>query len=176
MKNYKILTAGILILALTAAVPSLAQKGPEKKPMMHEEMCCSKLNLSSDQKEKLQKIRLDFQKELLPLKTELKAKMLELRQLALENAEKNQINTKIDEIAQARAEIKKKTYAHHLEIKNILTEEQKKNFGKMCSPLGTHMGGDFMGSGCSCMKSHHGHGSMGHGKEMSHRTGCKKKK
>lgn len=172
MKNFKTLIVGALVVAVVATVPLMSQESPEKKPMMHQEMMCqSKLNLSPDQKEKLQKIRLDFQKEILPLKTKLQTKMLELRQLTLEKAEITKINTKIDEIAQARAEIHKKAYAHRLEVRKILTEEQKKIFDNMCHHLGKHTGRGFMGQGCpmGCMSQHHGPEFKGH------KSGCQKK-
>lgn len=178
MKNFKTLTVGMLVVALTAAVPGLAQKGPEKKPMMHQEMLCqSELNLSDQQEEELQKMRLDFQKEMLPLKTELQTKMLELRQLRLENAETNKINAKIDEIARTRAEIQKKAYAHHLEVRKILTEEQKRIFDNMGAHFGTHMGSGHMSFGWSmgCMGSHHGHRAMGPEKEKGHTSDCQEK-
>lgn len=172
---------GMLVVALAAAVPGIAQKGPEKKPMMHQEMSCqSKLNLSAEQKEELQKMRLDFQKEMLPLKTELQTKRLEFRKLRLENAETEKINAKIDEIAQVRAKLKKKAYAHHQEVREILTEEQKKIFDNACAHFGTHMGSGHMGFGRSmdCKGSHHGHEKMGHEKhekKKGHTSSCQKK-
>ncbi len=178
MKNFKTSMVGMLVVALAAATPGLAQKAPEKKPMMHQGMSCqSKLNLSAEQKEELQKMRLDFQKEMLPLKTKLQTKMLEFRQLRLENAETEKINAKIDEIAQVRAELQKKSYAHHLEVRKILNEEQKKIFDNACAHFGTHMGSGHMGFGRSmdCKGSHHGHGKMGHKKEKGHTSGHQKK-
>ncbi|MBD3414983.1 MAG: periplasmic heavy metal sensor [Candidatus Aminicenantes bacterium] len=168
MKNLRVLTVGVLVLALAAAVPLVAQKASKQKPMMHQQMkqemmCQSQLDLTPEQQEKIQKMKLQFQKEMLTLQTELKTKMLDLRALMTEKADSAKINAKIDEIAEARAAIQKKAYAHHMEVRNILTDEQKVTFDKMSHMYGTHMGDGFMGHGfgMSCKEHSHSHGMQG---------------
>ncbi len=158
MKKLNRITVGALIIALAAMVPLSAQKAQEEKPIKGQEMMCkTQLNLTTEQMEKIQKMKLVFQKERLTMQTELKAKMLDLRALTMDKADSAKINAMIDEIAKARAEMQKKAYAHRQEIRNVLTEDQKKIFDKMTP-------GHFMGSR-SCMgacAAGCGHGYMGH--------------
>ncbi len=168
MKNLRVLTVGVLVLALAAAVPLVAQKASKQKPMMHQQMkqemmCQSQLDLTAEQQEKIQKMKLQFQKEMLTLQTELKTKMLDLRALMTEKADSAKINAKIDEIADARAAIQKKAFAHHMEVRNILTDEQKMTFDKMPHLCGMKMGEGFIGHGfgMSCMGHSHSHGMQG---------------
>jgi len=166
MNNLKRITVGVLVLALAASVPLMSQKASNQKPMIHQKMqhemmCQSQMNLTPEQQEKIQKMKLQFQKEMLVLQTELKTKMLDLRALMTEKADSAKINAKIDEIADARAALQKKAYAHHMEIRNVLTDEQKKTFNNMCHFCGMPMGDFFMGHGC-CMSGKVGH-SPSHG-------------
>jgi len=169
MKNFKGITVGVLVLALAASVPLMSQKASNQKPMMHQKMqqdmmCQSQLNLTPEQQEKIQKMKLQFQKEMLTLQTELKTKMLDLRALMTEKADSAQINAKINEIADARAALQKKAYAHHMEIRNVLTDEQKKTFDSMCLSCGMPMGDGFMGHGFGMSgKTGHSHSHGMHG-------------
>lgn len=141
------------------------------------------LKLTPEQKEKIQKTCLEFQKEMLPLQTDLKAKSLDMRTLLHENADISKLNAIIDEMAKIRAEMMKKKLTHHMQIRGLLSEEQKALLGKSgfgcgmgCGMMerGMH-GGMSCGLGCG-MKSramHHGSDKgTGHGKAMKH--GCKK--
>lgn len=154
------------------------------------EECVTALKLTPEQKEKMQKMCLDFQKEMLPLQTDLKAKSLDMKALLNEKADVSKLNALIDEMTKIRAEMMKKTLAHHNQTRGLLTEEQKALLGKSgCGMVGRGMHGGMycgmMGSGmhggmsCSMgcgMKGTGMHQSPdknpGHGKAMSH--ACKK--
>lgn len=156
MKKLNRITVGALIITLAVIVPLAGQKAQEEKPMMHQEMMCRiQLNLSPEQQEKIQKMKLEFQKEMLTMRTELKTKMLDLRALMMEKADAGKINAMIDEIAKARAEIQKKAYAHRQEVRNILNEEQKKIFDKMAP--GHFMFGMKGCTAAGCRSGHMGH-------------------
>jgi Spy/CpxP family protein refolding chaperone len=165
MKKASIVFAFLAMIAFMAAYPGLAQKASEQKPMHKGMMGCKQLNLSPEQQEKMQKLCLDFQKEMLTLRTAVQTKMLDLKKLVLEKADTNAINGAIDAIAKARAEIQKKAFAHHQEIGKLLTDEQKKIFDQM--GCGMEMKGKVCGQGCS-------HGENAHG--CSHRCGKGEKK
>lgn len=85
-------------------------------------------NLTSEQTSKIQKLQLNFQKEMLKSRTNLQTKQLELQTLLDENAEQKKIDAKIDEIAKIRAELMKKGISHRGEVRKILTDEQKAYF------------------------------------------------
>ncbi len=179
MKKASIVFSFLAMIAFMATYPGLAQKAPEQKPMHQGMMECKQLNLSPEQQEKRQNLCLDFQKEMLTLRTAVQIKMLDLKKLVLEKADTNAINGAIDAIAKARAEIQKKAFAHHQEIGKLLTDEQKKIFDQMGCGMGMHgMGMHGMGCGmemkgkvCSQGRSHgenaHGcsHSSCGKGEK-----------
>ncbi len=179
MKNVRLFILGILVLSLAASMPLMSQKASEK-PMMHQKMtqemsCQNQLNLTEEQQEKIQKMKLQHQKEMLALQTELKTKKLDLRALKTEKADSATINAKIDEIAEAQAAIQKKAFAHHMEIRNILTDEQKEIFDKMPHSCGMTLGVGFMshGHGSSCRS--HSHSGMHNTQGMKHSGTAHKK-
>lgn len=131
------------------------------------EECVTALKLTPEQKEKMQKMCLDFQKEMLPLQTDLKAKSLDMKALLNEKADVSKLNALIDEMAKIRAEMMKKTLAHHNQTRGLLTEEQKALLGKSGCGMGCGMMGHGMHGGKTC-------GMMGNGMHggMSCSMGC----
>ena len=107
-------------------------------------------DLNADQMKKIQKLRLDFQKEMLPLKTKIKAAKLDLDGLIMETADQKEIDKKIEEIGKMKIELEKKRIAHWMTIRNLLTDEQKAMFDlhkfghtdKNCAEPGPHFGED----------------------------------
>jgi Spy/CpxP family protein refolding chaperone len=137
MKRVWSITMVVTALLLMLAHQLLAQGppvGPAHRcsPMMgemkHGMGLCDIPDLSSEQISKIQKLKLGFQKEMLPLRTQLQTKRLELQTLIAENAEQKKLEAKIDEISKASAELMKKRIAHRQEIRKLLTDEQKAYF------------------------------------------------
>jgi Spy/CpxP family protein refolding chaperone len=85
-------------------------------------------NLTADQVKQIQKLRLNFQKEMLPLQTKIKAAKLDMQSLILEEADQKEIDQKIEEIGKMKIELQKKRMAHWRAIRNLLTDEQKAVF------------------------------------------------
>ncbi len=123
-----------LLLLLVFSLPLWAQPMPE--PDFPDDMpgpgmgpgkeMLEKLNLTPEQQKTFQEMRLKHQKEMLPLRTAVKAKELDLRgELMAENPNQSKINSIVDEIAKARGDIEKKQIAHRLEMRSKLTPEQK---------------------------------------------------
>lgn len=87
------------------------------------------LKLSEDQKKKMKDIRMRTQKEILPLKNQLGEKKARLKTLtSADKPDMNEINKTIDEMSALKAEIAKKRVASRIEIRSILTEEQRLMF------------------------------------------------
>ena len=83
------------------------------------------------------------------------------------NSEKLKLDAKIDELAKARADFQKKCLAHRIEIRSLLTDEQKKAFDQRCSGMGCGPGLDH---GRCCGGCCGDHGCGGH--EMGKRGCC----
>jgi len=68
------------------------------------------------------------------LKADLQKQMIELQELISDDAAESKIMTKIDEIGRKRTDMQKKKVKLILDIKNLLTDEQK----EMLDGMGMH--------------------------------------
>ncbi len=88
-----------------------------------------KESLSKGQKEKLDGMHLKLMKEMVPLKDAKNAKKNELNLLVVaEKPSKAAISKKAAEIADLSRQITEKKTLHHLEVREILTPEQRLKF------------------------------------------------
>jgi len=82
-------------------------------------------NFSKDQITAFQKLKLDFQKEMLGLKKDLETKLLEYKNLLWEETlDKEKLELLIKEIGQIREELERKILEYQVELRKILTPEQ----------------------------------------------------
>lgn len=170
MRTLKSKTTVLIGLALILAFPLLAQKSGAERC----EKACGIPDLTAEQTTKIQTLRLEFEKAILALQTDLKTKRLEFRGLMMERADQKKLEAKIDEMAKVSADIQKKALAHRNEIRNLLTDEQKKFFDQKCSGMGC---GGGMGCGSGCQErgcGSHGKARMGHGGHGSRQCGSPK--
>ena len=85
----------------------------------------SKLNLSDEQKKKMEALQTAHLKDVRPLREKMFDKSVELRRLWLQaNPDKDKINTAQKEIRTLRDNIEDKGTAFKLEIRKLLTPEQ----------------------------------------------------
>lgn len=83
-------------------------------------------NLTEEQKEQIKAIKLDGQKEALPLRNEMMEKKARLRTLTTsEDYNEKSVNNTIDEISELEASLMKLRQNHRQEVREILTEEQR---------------------------------------------------
>ncbi len=102
-------------------------------------------DLTDEQREKIESLRTDMQKEMLPIKNELGEKRARLKTLSTaEKASMNDINRVIDEIGGLQTRMMKIRAAHHQKVRAELNEEQRLFFD-------THAG----------KRRHKAHGRMG---------------
>lgn len=150
MVKSKSVMAIILVIALVAAYPVLAQQAESgccKGKTAHGMQACKIPNLTTEQLSMIQKLKLEFEKEMLPVRTKMQSLKLDLRTLNAENADLKKIEAKIDEISKVCAELQKRRIAHHREIRNLLTDEQKAFFDLRCAAgMGCQSG--TCGGGC----------------------------
>jgi Spy/CpxP family protein refolding chaperone len=113
----------------------------------------SKLGVTTEQKENIANLRLTFEEKALELRTELARGRLKIQKLLLEEPpDLARVYELVDEITFIQAEIQKKGIEFSLELKSILTEEQREKLSGL--GLGRAFGG-----------------RMGHGMPMVH-GGC----
>jgi Spy/CpxP family protein refolding chaperone len=124
----KILFIIASVLAIAVLLVPIANAQEKEKP------CCpmqQKLNLTEDQQKQIDKSKLEMEKAILPLETQLEVKEAELKSLLIaDNPNTAAINAKLDEIGAARTQIQKKRVAHELDVRKLLTPEQRIDFDK----------------------------------------------
>ncbi len=82
-------------------------------------------DLTNEQKSEIEKRTIEHQKEMISVQSDLKLKQLNLRELIREQSDIKKIEKKVEEIGVIRTELQKKRIRRHLEIKSLLTDEQK---------------------------------------------------
>ena len=168
MKFLKSAAVALIGTALIFTLPLPAQKeGPGTC-----QKACGLSDLSAEQTAKIQKLQINHEKAILTLKTDLKTKRIELRQMMMESADQKNLEAKIDELARIGAEIQKKRLAHRNDIRSLLTDEQKKVFNQKCSGLdcGAAFGHGRCGAG-GC--GDHQAGGKEHHRGCGRDAGCK---
>ncbi len=136
-----------LITLFAFTVAANAQKGRMHHPptdkecgpaMLGERMFERLPDLTDTQKDKIGELRTEHLKATLPIKNEMAEKRAELRSLqTAENVDTDAVNKKIEAIGALHIKMMKKRAAHHQEIRNLLTEEQRVIFD---SRFGRHKG------------------------------------
>lgn len=136
MQRNIFLTAATLILFGLMSTASMAQPfGPPEAPeppgpmMQGEKKAFAGLELTDEQKNKIAELRLATQKEIAPLK----AKIVQLRtdlklQLTAETPNLGKIESINKEIGAVQAQIQYAQNKQHVEVRKLLTPEQRKKF------------------------------------------------
>jgi Spy/CpxP family protein refolding chaperone len=134
-----------LVLLLVFAMPLLAQEEHKMDVTVemdeegdgHKKVIIKKfgggLDLTDDQKVKVRDLKLQHQKDVLPLQNDLRVKILDLK-IAMkdkDNVNMGKVNTIVDGIHKLNADLEKKKIAHKLKYRSLLTDEQKKEHDAM---------------------------------------------
>jgi Spy/CpxP family protein refolding chaperone len=124
---------GMLVFTSVWAQPEPDWDGPPALP--------SDLKLSKDQLQKIREMQRNVQKEIIPLRSQLALKMVDLRsETDKDQPDLAKINLLIDETGKIRAEIAKKRIANRLAVAKVLTpaqlEQWKAERGKMMHEFG----------------------------------------
>lgn len=144
MKKIRIYVCFAVVFMLINASSSWAQEDTESEMMPY-----YGLNLTQDQINKIQEMRLDFQKEILELRIKLQGRYLELNNMYNNGESQEKIDNIIAQIENMSLELEQKYFDHRNQIRGILTDEQKVMFdrwGGLGFGLG-RMGGMGLGLG-----------------------------
>ncbi len=130
-----------LVLLLVFALPLLAADEEAKMDVTvkvdkdddgHKKVFIKKigpgLDLTEEQKAKVKDLKLQHEKDTLPLQNDLRVKKLDLK-IAMKDKDKinmGKVNSIVDAIHKLNAEVEKKKIAHKLKFRSLLTDEQKK--------------------------------------------------
>jgi Spy/CpxP family protein refolding chaperone len=140
------LMVSIAVISLTA-VPVLAAPifGENSEPLQLAQMkpyssrgqgwdranFIERLNLTDAQKQRIEALRNDHNNKIQPIKNQLKTKEDELRSLMSNNASNDQLKSKHKEIQSLRQQMGNLHFENMLEIRSVLTPEQRSQFAQM---------------------------------------------
>lgn len=102
---------------------------------------CDKLNLSAEQKTKIEALRTAHEKEIRPVREKMFDKSVELRRLWQQaNPDKDKITAVQKELNELRTAKQNQVTAKRLEIRNVLTPEQKEKLSTFGGGRGDGLG------------------------------------
>lgn len=105
------------------------RKNPEERRKMRAERLAQELGLSEAQKEKMQQIRLDQQRQVIKLRAEIQLARLDLNpMLQVTQPDPTKIAAQVEKIGKIEIELKKIRILTMVKIKAVLTPEQAKRF------------------------------------------------
>jgi len=160
---FTIISATLLSITIAAS----AQDRPYMR-MNRLDNLAQVLELTDSQKAEIDELTKDFRLEVATLRNELQSERLALRSLQrATNPDQKAIYAQIDKMSELRSRIQKRSVDHRMEIRNVLSEDQKTLFDAMPRRmLGRRdgygrMGGRPYGQRMRNQRPHGGRGGMG---------------
>lgn len=155
MKRVNILMVVLLIASTTVMAQGPRFRGGNVNAGQYAGMGCYNLNLTPEQEQKIDDLRVKHIKEITPLRNELAEKQVYLRSLeSVDQPDIATINKTIDEIGTLRTKLMKARSAHRAEVSQVLTDDQRVIFNSrgymgrgMRGPRGNMRGGNGFGMG-----------------------------
>jgi hypothetical protein len=122
-------------------------------------------DLTEEQLNRIQELRLAFHKDILALRTELMAGYMELDNLYVQNVDQKIIENKLNKLDQMEAELDEKFAAYQQQVRNLLSDEQQVQFDRFGGlDLGVGGAGDLgMGYGWGAGRGYDRGLGMGYG-------------
>jgi len=125
-----VLAATVLMTPLAGAQEKVKEPKAPKAPMARLERAGIP-GLTEDQKKQIEKLKLDLDKAVMPLENQIEVKGAELKGLLIaDNPNLGAVNAKLDEIGAVRLQMQKKRVAHELDVRKLLTPEQRVQFDR----------------------------------------------
>ena len=129
-----------LIFSLSFTFWSIAQQHNKSwEGNQRHERIAEKLNLTEEQQSAIEQLKIENQKEMIDLKSDLEKKKLELKELKSEgNYTRDVFLNLVKAINNAKNNIALAKANNRMDIYELLTAEQKKSFDKMGKDFGKH--------------------------------------
>jgi Spy/CpxP family protein refolding chaperone len=107
----------------------LAQNSPRRRGnQFRKERLLEKLNLTAEQKEKIQQIQQKYQPELTQMRDNLRSERDELREMMSSNESTNNLRSQHQKIVDLDQQLHNLNFESMLEMREVLTPEQRQEF------------------------------------------------
>ena len=121
------ITASTLIFSCNIFAQEMMQQKKQFQKQVHQQ-----LNLTEEQQTKVDELKFAHQKEMIDLKANLEKKELDITELKSKgNYTRDEYLNKVNEIISARNKIALSVANHHMDVYQLLDENQKKEWNKM---------------------------------------------
>ncbi|MDE2997668.1 MAG: Spy/CpxP family protein refolding chaperone [Gemmatimonadota bacterium] len=133
MKRLVLIAAVVIpIIAAAWALPSDAHRG--KRGWKGRRAPLAALELSAEQRTKLESLNLERAKKMAQLRADLKVARLDLRAaMRQDNPDPDQVNARVTAVNKARSLILESRVSHRLKVNGVLTPEQRNKLREMRS-------------------------------------------
>jgi len=122
----------VLLVSQTLFAQEVTQERHRDQLKIHQ-----KLNLTDEQQEKVEVLKLAHQKQMIDLKANLEKKEVEMAELKNKgNYTREEFLSKTNEIISARNEIALSLANHQMDVYQLLDDNQKKEWNKFSSEFG----------------------------------------
>lgn len=124
MKKTKLIAAGLIAVMLLLVVQVNAQRG--NRDCSRGNNFLTYLELDENQEAQAQTFFMEMQKTVNPLKLDIREKELQLDKLMISaNIDEKAVFAKVEEISRLKAEVQKARMKNKIQLRSILTEDQK---------------------------------------------------
>lgn len=132
MRTHTLIISGILTALFLTSSFTLAQQFERKREMKHHPNISERLNLTDEQETKIEQLRLEHQKKMIDLRTDVEKLEIELQQLkSTNNYTREDYLNKIEEIIAAKNKIELERANHQMDVYENLDAEQKEIWNSM---------------------------------------------
>ncbi len=132
MKKLSLIGGIILAVLIVTAVNFYPQKVDQHKGEQFRGRMLEKLNLTDEQKDKIQQLGIENQKKMIDLRADMEKKHLAMKELTQSgNYSRSDFLNIVKEISLARDQIANAKANHRMDVYELLNDEQKKIFNEM---------------------------------------------
>ena len=126
MKKLMFILSTILLFSFINPGDGFAQSKQKLYGKNFKENMIEKLNLSSEQKDKISELRTKHQKEMVDLRAELQKKMIDKRELRNSDLTRSELLSSVNGINGIKNQIAIARANHQMDVYELLTPEQRK--------------------------------------------------
>ncbi len=141
MKKLSIISGLVVALVLAAAVTFYPQKVDQPRGPRFQAKMFEKLNLTDEQKDKIEQLGIEHQKVMIDLRADMQKKHLAMKELMRKgNYSRDDFMNMVNEMNAARDKIAAARANHRMDVYELLNDQQKKIFNDHPMMMGGHRG------------------------------------
>lgn len=141
LKKLSILSGLVAALIFAAAVNIYPQKSDQSRGQQFKSKMFEKLNLTEEQKDKIEQLGIEHQKAMIDLRADMQKKRLAMKELMQKgNYTRADYLSMVNEMSAARDKIAAAVANHRMDVYELLNDQQKKIFNDRPMMMGGHRG------------------------------------